>query len=74
MVTYCCGVSAILDWSLRSRKGSEIFETIKEIHQCLELRGCKPYNQMLDDESSTSLRDCLNKNGMIFHFAPPHVI
>ena len=73
IVTYFYDATSILVWTLRSIKGSDLIEAIKATHQYLELRGCKPNHQTLDNESSTLLRDYLNKNGMSFHFVPPHM-
>ena len=65
MVTYCYDANAILVRPLRYRKGSELLEIIKNIHQYLETRGCKPNHQILVNESLTSLEDYLRK--MAFH-------
>ena len=72
MVTYWYDANNILVWSLCSRKCSELLETIKETHQCLELRRCKPNHQTLENESSTAFRHYLNKNDVAFQFVSPH--
>ena len=61
VATYCCDANAILDRPLRSRKGFELLETIKETHQHLELLGYKPNHKTLENEISTTLRDHLKK-------------
>ena len=73
MITYCYGANTILARSLRSRKGSELLEIIKGINQYLELREHKPNHQILDNESSTALKDYLNTHNMSFQFVPPHM-
>ena len=47
----------MLSQTLRSRKGSELLEAIKGMHQCSQLRGHKPNHQTLGNDISTALID-----------------
>ena len=73
LVTYCYDANAILVRPIRSRKGSDLVKAIEDIHSYLTERGYKPAHQILDNEISTSLKNYLKANQVIFQLVPPNV-
>ena len=56
LITYCYDANAMLVRPLRTKKGVELLEAIKDVHNYLSQRGYKPKHQMLDNEASTVLK------------------
>ena len=73
LITCCYDANGTLVWPLKSRKGSELVQTIEGIYAYLTDRGCKPAHQILDNEISTSLCDFLKDNKVTFQLVPPNV-
>ena len=72
IIIYCYNFNAILVRPLRSRKVSELAETMQETHECLAERGCKPNRQTLDNETSLALKECLKSVKVTFQLVPQH--
>jgi len=66
LITYCYDANGVLVRPLQSKKGSELANTIEEIHGYLTDRGYKPSHQILDNKMSNSLRNFLKDNKVTF--------
>ena len=73
IITHCYDSNSILVRPLRSRKGFELAETIKEMHENLGARGCKPNCQRLDNETSPALKEYLKSENVTFQLVSPHI-
>ena len=73
LITYYYDSNAILARLLRSRKGSELAETMQETYEHLGARGFKPSHHMLDNETSSALKEYLKSMKVSSQLVPLHV-
>ena len=62
LLTYCYDANTILVCPLWSRKGSDLAKTIEELHSYLTECRYKLAHQILDNETSTALKNFLKDN------------
>ena len=73
MVTYSYDSNAILVRPLKTRGGSELVEAVQSIHQYLAQRGYKPKHHIMDNETSTQMKNYMKSENVIFQLVPPNL-
>ena len=73
MVLYDYDNNAIIPEPLKSRSEHEIIRTYTALHTKLTKRGLRTIFQNLDNECPAGLKTFMQKEGVTFQFAPPHL-